>query len=67
METIYALATAPGKAGVAVIRISGPEADQVATLLAGDLPGIGMARVSIPAVPLKTTGWIWRRLRGLQI
>jgi len=47
METIYALATAPGKAGVAVIRISGPEADQVATLLAGDLPGFGMARVRV--------------------
>ena len=41
METIYALATAPGKAGVAVIRISGPAANQVAMALAGDLPEIG--------------------------
>jgi len=45
METIYALATAPGKAGVAVIRISGPEADRIATALAGDLPGVGAARL----------------------
>ncbi len=29
MDTIYALATAPGKAGVAVIRVSGPQAKTV--------------------------------------
>jgi len=47
METIYALATAPGKAGVAVIRISGPDANRVATVLAGDLPGVGTARLRV--------------------
>ena len=38
MDTIFALATAPGKAGVAVIRISGPEAFAIGRALAGDLP-----------------------------
>ena len=45
METIFALATAPGKAGVAVIRISGPEAFAVGQALAGSVPQAGMARV----------------------
>jgi tRNA modification GTPase len=38
MDTIFALATAPGKAGVSVIRISGPLAFDTARALAGDLP-----------------------------
>ncbi|OCX65332.1 tRNA uridine-5-carboxymethylaminomethyl(34) synthesis GTPase MnmE [Thioclava sp. SK-1] len=38
MDTIYALATARGKAGVAVIRISGPNAWEATRLLAGKLP-----------------------------
>lgn len=38
MDTIFALATAPGKAGVAVIRVSGPDADAACRALAGDLP-----------------------------
>ncbi|TYO88875.1 tRNA uridine-5-carboxymethylaminomethyl(34) synthesis GTPase MnmE [Oceanicella actignis] len=37
-ETIFAQATAPGKAGVAVIRISGPLADSALSALAGPLP-----------------------------
>ncbi|MBF9057911.1 tRNA uridine-5-carboxymethylaminomethyl(34) synthesis GTPase MnmE [Rhodobacterales bacterium HKCCSP123] len=41
MQTIFALATARGKSGVAVLRISGPEAHDVARLLCGDLPGPG--------------------------
>lgn len=41
MQTIFALATARGKSGVAVIRISGPDAHEVAGRLAGDLPGPG--------------------------
>lgn len=36
-DTIFALATAPGKAGVAIVRVSGPEAVSVATKLAGEL------------------------------
>ncbi|KEO61041.1 tRNA uridine-5-carboxymethylaminomethyl(34) synthesis GTPase MnmE [Thioclava indica] len=38
MDTIFALATARGKAGIAVIRISGPQAFAAASALAGDLP-----------------------------
>lgn len=43
MDTIFALASAPGKAGVAVIRLSGPVAHEAASKLAGMiLPGRGM-------------------------
>lgn len=38
METIYALASAPGRAGVSVIRVSGPDAPDVVTALAGRVP-----------------------------
>ncbi|MBS9717657.1 tRNA uridine-5-carboxymethylaminomethyl(34) synthesis GTPase MnmE [Pseudohalocynthiibacter aestuariivivens] len=38
METIYALATARGKAGVAVIRLSGPRSFSAIENLAGSLP-----------------------------
>ncbi len=37
-ETIFALASAPGPAGVAVVRIAGDRAHDVARALAGDLP-----------------------------
>lgn len=38
-QTIYALSSAPGRAGVAVIRLSGPEAaDALETLTSGKLP-----------------------------
>lgn len=38
MDTIYALASARGKAGVAVVRISGPLAFRAVETLAGDVP-----------------------------
>jgi len=38
MDTIFALATAQGRAGVAVIRISGREAVRAACVLCGDVP-----------------------------
>jgi len=38
MDTIYALASARGKAGVAVIRLSGPAAKDAARRLCGSLP-----------------------------
>lgn len=38
MDTIFALASARGKAGVAVVRISGPRAQQAALALCGSLP-----------------------------
>jgi tRNA modification GTPase len=37
-DTIYALASAPGRAGVAVVRVSGPAAGTVLGALAGGLP-----------------------------
>jgi tRNA modification GTPase len=37
-ETIFALASAPGPAGVAVVRVSGPDAGTALTALAGPLP-----------------------------
>ncbi len=43
MDTIFAPATAQGRAGVAVVRISGPEAHRAAVRLAGDLPEHGRA------------------------
>ncbi len=43
MDTIYALATAPGKSGVAVIRISGPRALVAAEKMAGKLPDFRMS------------------------
>lgn len=38
MDTIFAQATARGKAGVAVVRVSGPRAFEAASALAGKLP-----------------------------
>ncbi len=38
MDTIFALATAPGKSGVAIIRLSGPGAVLVAERVAGSVP-----------------------------
>lgn len=37
-DTIFAVATAPGRAGVAVVRVSGPQAFDAAKHIAGDLP-----------------------------
>jgi tRNA modification GTPase len=37
-DTIFALATAPGKAGVAVVRLSGSRVSDAAKVLFGDLP-----------------------------
>jgi tRNA modification GTPase len=37
-DTIYALSSAPGRGGVAVVRVSGPDAGRVAVALAGPLP-----------------------------
>jgi len=38
MDTIYALSTAQGKAGVAIIRVSGPMAFEACRALSGDVP-----------------------------
>ena len=46
-ETIFALATAPGKAGVAVIRISGSRAAKAGETLFGSLPEPRMASLRL--------------------
>ncbi|MDO5756418.1 MAG: tRNA uridine-5-carboxymethylaminomethyl(34) synthesis GTPase MnmE [Rhodobacterales bacterium] len=38
METIFAMCTAQGKAGVSVIRVSGPQAFSACEILCGDIP-----------------------------
>jgi tRNA modification GTPase len=43
-DTIFALASAPGKAGIAVVRLSGPGAAAALADLAGDLPPPRQAR-----------------------
>lgn len=43
MDTIYALASGQGKAGIAVIRLSGPAADETVQALAGPLPAFRKA------------------------
>lgn len=40
MDTIFALATARGKAGISVVRLSGPRAHDAVGTLAGDLPPV---------------------------
>ena len=47
MDTVYALSTAQGKAGVAVIRISGPDALNAVRMLAGDAPPFRMASLRV--------------------
>lgn len=47
MQTIFAQATARGKAGIAVIRISGPEAAAIGRALVGTLPEAAKASLRI--------------------
>ena len=49
MDTIFAPATSAGKAGVAVVRISGPDAFRAASCLCGNLPSNARA--------LRKLGW----------
>jgi tRNA modification GTPase len=54
-DTIFALASARGKAGVAVFRISGPDAHAVGRGLAGDLPPprrVGLRRLTDGGRPI---------------
>lgn len=37
-DTIVAQATAPGRGGVGIVRVSGPAAEQVAEIVLGKLP-----------------------------
>jgi tRNA modification GTPase len=45
-DTIAALATAPGAAGVAIVRLSGPAAPQIGERIAGGLPEARRARLA---------------------
>lgn len=47
MDTIYALASARGKAGVAVVRLSGPQAHDAAFALCGPLPAARRTAVRV--------------------
>jgi tRNA modification GTPase len=47
MDTIFALATAQGRAGVAVVRISGPLAHNACRGLCGDVPPLRLASVRV--------------------
>lgn len=47
MSTIFAQATAPGKSGVAIVRISGPLVPDVANSLCGVLPDSHLAKLRI--------------------
>src|SRR6056297_2292186 len=47
MDTIFAQATARGKAGIAVVRVSGPDAHSVCAALAGDIPADRRASLRI--------------------
>ncbi|CUI41399.1 tRNA uridine-5-carboxymethylaminomethyl(34) synthesis GTPase MnmE [Cognatishimia activa] len=46
-DTIFALATAPGKSGVAVVRVSGPEVQAVAEALCGVVPEPRLATLKV--------------------
>ncbi|WP_204112592.1 tRNA uridine-5-carboxymethylaminomethyl(34) synthesis GTPase MnmE [Shimia biformata] len=46
-DTIFALATAPGKSGVAVVRVSGPAAADAVRALAGSVPKPRMASLKL--------------------
>ncbi len=49
MDTIFALATAQGRAGVAVVRISGPSAVLAAGRMCGDVPAVRGVRRLVDA------------------
>lgn len=47
MDTIFALSTAPGKAGVAIIRVSGPASHEAVRTLCGDVPKARQASLRV--------------------
>jgi tRNA modification GTPase len=65
MNTIFALATAQGRAGVAVIRISGPQAVVSAAVLCGSVPlGRGVRRLQDAAGALLDEALVLRFDQG---
>lgn len=51
MDTIFALSTAQGKAGVAIIRLSGPASHAAIAQLAGDIPKSRQAALRVLRAP----------------
>jgi tRNA modification GTPase len=47
MDTVFALSTVPGKAGIAVIRVSGPEVPATASVICGGLPAPRVASLRV--------------------
>ena len=47
MDTIFALASAPGRAGVAVLRVSGPQSQHLCRSLAGTVPEPRCAKIAV--------------------
>src|SRR6056297_1579415 len=47
MDTVFALSTAQGKAGVAIIRLTGPASNAAVRALAGDVPAPRYAAVRV--------------------
>src|SRR5690606_2606043 len=47
VDTIVAGATAPGRGGIGIVRISGPETRRIATEILGSLPEARYATVSV--------------------
>ena len=45
MDTIYALASAPGKAGVSIVRVSGTKSSKIAHELLGSCPAPRLANL----------------------
>jgi len=50
-DTIVAAATPPGKGGIGVVRISGPDTAKIATQMLGDLPAPRYATVAESVKP----------------
>ena len=55
-DTVFALATAPGRAAVAILRLSGPGSGEAVRRLAGDLPPPREARVRALRAPDQPEG-----------
>ena len=67
MDTIFALASARGKAGLAVIRVSGPRAVAAGQALAGSLPALrtaGLRRLTDPEGVLLDQAIVMRFEKG---
>ena len=61
-DTIFALSSAVGRAGVALVRVSGPQAGPVLAALAGPLPAPRQAvlrRLAFDGIPIDHALLLW--------